>query len=290
MKALVTGGAGFIGSHLVQRLRDDDVVVEVYDLSVGLDVRDTEKLISHLDGVDIIYHLAAHADIAKSAINPMLDFDEGTRPTVSILEAARITGVRRIMYASSSAVYGDCGDIVTDERYGPLIPISTYAASKLACEAMLAAYCHIYDMSGMAFRFANVVGPRQPRGIAFDFIKKLKKDPHHLEILGDGYQTKSYVHVSDLVNAMLLVGKYDGSPFNVYNIATEDTLTATDIAQIACEVYGANDCKLHYVGGRNGWPGDVPLVKVSTTKLRSLGWKNKFSSREAILDSLRAMV
>lgn len=291
MKALVTGGAGFIGSHLVQRLRDDGIEVDVCDLKLGTDARDTEYLINHLnDGVDIIYHLAAHADIGLSAINPMLDFDQGTKITTSVLEAARITGVNRILYASSSAVYGDCGDTVTDEDHGPLIPISTYAASKLACEAMLASYCHIFGMTGLAFRFANVVGVGQPRGVAYDFTKKLQNDPFHLEILGDGSQTKSYVHVSDVVNGILTAGECDHSEFSAYNIATEDSLTATEVAELACEVNGVGDkCTFSYTGGNHGWPGDVPITNVSSQKLRSIGWTNKMSSREAILDSLRSM-
>ena len=290
MKALVTGGDGFIGRHLVRQLQNDGVDVDVYDIKQGNDARNTDDLIKHLDDVDVIYHLAAHADIALSAINPMLDFDEGTRITTSVLEAARIAGVKRILFSSSSAIYGDCGDTVTDENYGPLIPISTYAASKLACEAMLASYCHIFGMTGLAFRFANVVGPGQPRGVAYDFIRKLKKDPTHLEILGNGTQIKSYVHVSDVVSAILRAGTMDWSSYNVYNIATDDTLTATEIAQLACEVNGiGNECVFTYTGGNNGWPGDVPIVRVSTNRLRSLGWTHTMSSRDAILDSLRSM-
>ncbi len=289
MRALVIGGDGFIGTHLVSALRDEGIQTASYDIKSGNDARDTMKLAYAMESVDTVFHLAAHADIARSATDPMIDFDNGTAVTASVLEAARTVGIRRVMYASSSAVYGDCPDDVTDENYGPLIPTSTYAASKIACEALLASYCNIFGMTGLAFRFANVVGPGQPRGIAYDFTAKILRDPTRLEILGDGTQSKSYVHVSDVVNGILIAEWRDESRYGVYNIATEDSLTATEIAQIACKVRGVS-AALSYTGGRNGWPGDVPIVRTSSKKLRSLGWSSKMTSKEAITDSLRSML
>ena len=288
MRSVVIGGEGFIGSHLVNALNEQGDTVKVYDIKSGHDARMVKPLVAALHGADIIFHLAAHADIAQSATNPMIDFDDGTVITARVLESARIAGVRRIMYASSSAVYGDCSDTVTDENFGPLIPTSTYAASKIACEALLASYCNIFNMSGLSFRFANVVGPGQPRGIAYDFTAKIRNNPNRLEILGDGTQSKSYVHVSDIINGMLVAEQCDHSQYGVYNIATEDSLTATEIAQLTCDVNGVN-AELSYTGGRNGWPGDVPIVRTSSAKLRTLGWCNKLSSRDAIIDSLESM-
>jgi len=288
VKALVVGNAGFIGSHLVAHLKSNGWTVSGFDLRTGHDARDTNQLIRHMEGVDVVFHLAAHADISQSATSPTIDLTDGTIITSNVLEAMRITGVSRIAYASTSAVYGDVGSTLTDENFGPLHPTSTYAASKIACEALLSAYATVFGISAIAFRFANVVGPRQPRGVAYDFVKRLRDNPEHLTIKGDGQQSKSYVHVTDLVDGIMTALTKDDRPYSVYNIATGDYLTAAEIADIVCEVLGLKpviDC----AGGRNGWPGDVPVCRIDASKLRSLGWTNRYGSREAIVNAVESM-
>jgi len=225
MKAFIAGGAGFIGSHFVDHfLSTADVEVTVFDnftsgqhwhlqkhagnkrlTVVEGDLQELESLTSALTGHDMVYHFASNPDIAKAMTQPDIDFWHGTYLTQNLLEAMRINEVRRLVYASGSGVYGDTGWTPVHEDYAPMLPISTYGASKLACEALIGAYCHLFDMQAYAFRFANVVGRRQTHGVAYDFIHKLKRDPYNLEILGDGKQSKSYVHVSDIVGAIQYV-------------------------------------------------------------------------------------
>ena len=288
MKALVVGHAGFVGSHLAERLRSDGWIVTGFDLQTGQDARDINQLIRQMEGVGVVFHLAAHADISQSAASPTIDLTDGTVITSNVLEAMRSTGVNRIAYASTSAVYGDVGSTLTDENFGPLKPTSTYAASKIACEALLSAYATVFGISAIAFRFANVVGPRQPRGVAYDFVNRLRDNPDHLTIKGDGRQSKSYVHVTDLVDGIITALAKDDSPYSVYNIATGDYLTAAEIADIVCEVLDLKpiiDC----AGGRSGWPGDVPVCRIDPSKLRSLGWTNRYGSREAVVNAVESM-
>ncbi|TMB86983.1 MAG: NAD-dependent epimerase/dehydratase family protein, partial [Chloroflexi bacterium] len=227
-RVLIPGGAGFIGSSFVDRLLADDDVeqVTVFDnFSSGREWhlerwRDERRLrlvhgeITELDtltsaarGSELVIHLASNPDIARAATEPTIDFDQGTALTNNVLEAMRRAAVRTILYASGSGVYGDLGEIEVHEDHGPLVPISTYGASKLAGEALISAYCHMFDMRGLVFRFGNVVGPRQTHGVGFDFIRSLREAPGRLRILGDGTQSKSYVHVDDVVAAVLLASQ-----------------------------------------------------------------------------------
>lgn len=308
----ISGGAGFIGSHFTDRLLSDDSVlaVSLYDnFSSGRewhyehhqndsrlrvirgDVKDLDRLTSAMEGHDIVIHLASNPDIARAATEPEIDFREGTLLTNNVVESMRRTGTRSILYASGSGVYGDLGEREVDEAYGPLIPISTYGASKLAGEALICSYCHMFDFTGRAFRFGNVVGPRQTHGVGFDFLRQLMKNPGKLRILGDGTQSKSYIHVRDVVEAVLLASRRSRERFAIYNVAT-DYITVTEIAHLAAECAGLNpsEVKFEYTGGDRGWKGDVPIVRLNTDRIRGLGWVCGSGSRQALRDSMMAML
>jgi UDP-glucose 4-epimerase len=303
----VAGGAGFIGSHMVRRLlRTPTARVVVYDnFSSGRswhlpddprmkiirqDLKDSSALTKAIAGSDVVFHFASNPDIAKAATQPDIDFWEGTYLTQNLLEAMRITGVQRLIYASGSGVYGDTGETAVTETSSPLLPISTYGASKLACEALICSYTHMFDLHGAGFRFANVVGPRQTHGVAYDFIRRLLHDPTRLEILGDGQQSKSYIHVDDVLDALLLLHGKGWTGFDVFNVATEDYVTVHQIAELVVERLGLSSVAYQFQGGRRGWKGDVPVVRFDTTKLRGLGWSNQRTSRAALIDSIDSMI
>jgi len=311
-KYFLVGGAGFIGSHFTDRLLADPAVagVTLYDnFSSGRewhyerhtsdprfrivrgDVKELDPLIATMSGHDVVIHLASNPNIARAAIEPDIDFREGTSLTNNVVEAMRRSGVSTILYASGSGVYGDLGLLEVAEDYGPLIPISTYGASKLAGEALISAYCHMFEFTGQAFRFGNVVGPRQTHGVGFDFLHQLLRDPRKLHILGDGTQSKSYIHVHDVVDAVLLAAQASISGFAVFNIAT-DYITVSEIARLAAECAGLGPDRVEYefAGGNRGWKGDIPVVRLNTTRIRSLGWNCRRGSREALRDSMLAML
>jgi len=312
MRYFVAGGAGFIGSHLVHRLiNTTTVTVTVYDnFSSGRmwhlephlesprlsilrgDIKDLTTLTAAMRGHDVVYHFASNPDIAKAVQQPDIDFWEGTYLTQNILEAMRITGVKKVIYASGSGVYGETGELAVPEDYAPMQPISTYGASKLAGEALICAYCHIFDMVGRVYRFANVVGPRQTHGVGFDFIRRLRRDPTRLHILGDGKQSKSYIHVDDVLDAITWTDGRSQERFDVFNVATDDYITVTEIAYIAIEVLdlSVESVELTYTGGRRGWIGDVPVVRFDLTKIHSMGWRAKRTSRQALRDAMQAML
>jgi len=309
---LVVGGAGFIGGHLVDRLLTDPATttVTVFDnfssgrrthleehasdprlTVVSADARNLPALVDATKGSDTVVHLASNPDIARAVSEPAIDFDQGTLLTHHVLEAARLAGARTLLYASGSGVYGDLGEEVVAEDRGPLEPISTYGASKLAGEAMLSAYCHLYDRKGVAFRFANVVGPRQTHGVGFDFLRKLAADPSFLKVMGDGSQSKSYLHVSDALDAVLLAGAESRPSFAAYNVGTDDYLTVREISELAIEVAGIEPGRTRVVfdTADRGWKGDVPVIRLDTSRMRALGWSNRMSSRQALESSMRAM-
>ena len=242
-------------------------------------------------GHDVVVHLASNPDIARAMTDPAVDFDEGTLLTHHVVEAMRRTGTPRVLYASGSGVYGDLGEREIDEDWGPLAPISTYGASKLAGEALISAYSFMFGLSGRIFRFGNVVGPRQTHGVGFDFVRRLLEDPTRLQILGDGRQSKSYVHVEDVINAVLVADRRATGDYEAFNVATGDYITVTEIADLAAEIVGLDPSHVEYVytGGARGWRGDVPVVRLNTDRIRALGWTNRHSSREALHDSMLAL-
>jgi UDP-glucose 4-epimerase len=302
----VAGGAGFIGSNLVERLlrEEEDCEIVVYDnfLSgkrwhldpflpdarfrlVEGDIVDAERLIDAMRGADHVFQLAANADIAAAVNDPTVDYRLGTVLINQILEAMRLLGVGRITYTSGSGVYGDLGHREVDESFGPLQPVSTYGASKLAGEGLVSAYCHMFDIEGVAFRFANVVGPRSTHGIVYDFVRKLLVDPHHLDVMGNGTQSKSYVHVADILDALFLMKSRRQAPFDVFNVGTDEYVTVTEIAKLVIEVMGLDEVEILFGPESRGWRGDVPIVRFSSQKIRSLGWNNNWSSLDALRDT-----
>ena len=309
----LAGGAGFIGSHFTDRLLCDRGVeaVTLYDnFSSGRewhyehqshdprlkvirgDVKDLPALERAMSGHDVVIHLASNPDIARAAVEPDIDFREGTFLTQQIVEAMRRTGAARLLYASGSGVYGDLGIYEAEEDYGPLIPVSTYGASKLAGEALIASYCFMFGLTSCAFRFGNVVGARQTHGVGFDFVRRLRAQPDRLRVLGDGSQSKSYIHVEDVVNAVLTAHELTPGNFQVYNVATGDYITVTEIARLAIEVMGLSEDQVHieYTGGDRGWKGDVPVVRLNTDRIRGLGWTCRRNTRQALCVSLHAML
>jgi UDP-glucose 4-epimerase len=309
----VVGGAGFIGGHFVDRLLASDVTerLTVYDnFSSGRewhlaahqadarlnvikgDVRDLEGLVAAMDGHDTAIHLASNPDIARAVTDPAVDFDQGTLLTHHVAEAARRCDLGLVLYASGSGVYGDLGEREATEDHGPLVPVSTYGASKLAGEALLASYAAMFGITARAFRFGNVVGPRQTHGVGFDFIRRLLDDPGRLAILGDGQQSKSYIHVDDVIEAVLTAAQLATGAFAVFNVATGDYVTVTEIAEIAMDVVGlpAGSTQFEYSGGDRGWKGDVPVVRINTDRIRALGWKNQRTGRQALRASMESML
>lgn len=309
----IVGGAGFIGSHFVDRLLGSPSVdaVTVFDnfssgrewhiadhlddprlQVVRADVADEAVLRAAIEGHDTVVHLASNPDIAKAMTDPDIDFREGTKLTRNVLEAMRHAGVPTILYASGSGVYGDLGELDAREDHGPLVPASTYGASKLAGEAMIAAYAAMFEMRGIAFRFGNVVGRRQTHGIGFDFVRKLLDDPSHLAILGDGSQSKSYIHVEDVLNAVLLAHHAAPAPFAAYNVATGDYVTVAEIADLAITSVGLDPGTVvkEYTGGPRGWKGDVPIVRLDTSRIRALGWECRRDTRHALREALSTLL
>jgi len=309
----IAGGAGFIGSHFTDRLLCDRSVeaVTLYDNFtsgrewhyehhehdprlhvVRGDVKNLCTLEKSMAEHDVVIHLASNPDIARAATEPDIDFREGTFLTQQVVESMRRTGVKRLLYASGSGVYGDLGDYEAEEDYGPLLPISTYGASKLAGEALIGSYCAMFDLTACAFRFGNVVGPRQTHGVGFDFIRRLRAQPDCLRVLGDGSQSKSYIHVEDVVEAVLAAHHQTKPSFEVYNVATGDYITVEEIAALAIEVCGLGEenVRLEFTGGDRGWRGDVPIVRLNTDRIRSLGWTCRRTSRQALCAALHSML
>jgi UDP-glucose 4-epimerase len=308
-KIIVTGGAGFIGSHIVDRLllRGDEVIV-IDNLSSGkmdflkehadnpdlkfikLDLLDMENLKKTVKDADAVFHLAANPDVRLGVSDTRVHLEQNIIATYNLLEAMRINKMKNILFTSTSTVYGEATIIPTPENYGPLVPISLYGASKLACEALITSYCSTFDMNSWLFRFANIVGPRGTHGIIIDFINKLRKDPDSLEILGDGKQNKSYIHVYDCIEAILFAMENSTEMVNIFNIGSDDTINSTRIGEIVVEEMGLQNVEFKYTGGSRGWKGDVPKMLLSIDKIRSLGWKPVYNSEKSVRDTTRSLL
>jgi len=254
------------------------------------DAQNLPALLKAMPGHDILFHFASNPDIARAAAEPTIDFYQGTLLTQNIFEAARLSEVKRVVYASGSGVFGDNGaKVFTEEDFSPN-PTSTYAASKAAGETLLSAYCAMFGLQGLSYRFANVVGPHQTHGVAFDFIKRLRQNPHVLKVMGNGTQTKSYIHVDDIVDALLhfrhgFPGRYD-----YFNLTTDDRLTVRQIADLVIKEMGLSNVDIQYGTADRGWAGDVPLISFTAGKMKSHGWAPRRNSVEAMQASIRGML
>lgn len=295
MHILVTGGAGFIGSHLVDKLVKDNNVIVFDNLSSGkkeyvnpkakLVVGDLLKDKIPMD-VDAVWHLAANPEVKIGVENTKVHLEQNILATYNLLEEMRKNDVKQIYFTSTSTVYGEAKQIPTQEDYGPLIPISLYGASKLACEALITSYCHTFGMRAIIYRLANIIGARSMHGVIYDFIKKLRKNPKELEILGNGKQKKSYLHVSDCVSSMLFLAEKQKESVEIYNIGSEDWVDVNTIARIVCDEMALKP-KFFYTGGKRGWVGDIPLMLLS---IKKLGLKPKHNSEEAVRRSVKEIL
>ncbi|MBS7636701.1 NAD-dependent epimerase/dehydratase family protein [Candidatus Bathyarchaeota archaeon] len=304
-RVFITGGAGFIGSHLVDRLCEMGKDVIVFDnLSSGTtenlkkwldapnfkfirgDLLSPKEVIKSINGCDAVFHLAANPEVRVGSENPRIHYEQNVLATFNLLEVIRKVGcVKTFVFTSSSTVYGDAEIIPTPEDYAPLKPISTYGASKLAAEALISAYANTYSFNATIYRLANIVGLRSQHGVIHDFIKKLRENPKRLEILGDGTQTKSYLHVEDCINAILIGLEAGNERVRIFNVGSEDQIVVREIADIVCAKMGLKNVQYVFTGGVDGgrgWKGDVKVMLLSVEKLENLGWKPRLNSRQAV--------
>ncbi len=304
MEILVTGGAGFIGSHLTDKLIEmNNRVTVIDDLSSGrmenlnpkagfvkknLLVRGIEN---ELKNKDAVFHMAADPDVRLSASSPNRSFDNNLVLTFRLLEACRKSDVKRFVMASSSTVYGEVNVFPTPEKYS-CNPISNYGASKLACEAYCSSYAYSYGIKTTVLRYANIFGERSTHGVIHDFFKKLKENPNELEILGDGKQTKSYLLVQECVDGIIYGITNSQDKVNIFNLGSEDQIDVTRIAEIVVEEMGlkTEEVKFNYTGGKRGWRGDVPQMRLAVDKIQDLGWKAENNSENAIRASIKALL
>jgi len=309
MRALVTGGAGFIGSHLIDRLvsRGDTVVV-IDNLSSGNldfiqnhidsgkvslvkgDVTNYQDVLSVMKGIECVFHLAANPDIRLGTKITDTDLKQGTIATYNIVEAMRINGVKKIAFASSSVVYGEDAPMPTPENHGPCLPISLYGASKQAGEGLISSWVGTFAIQAWIFRFANIIGTRGTHGVIFDFIHKLKADPSRLEVLGNGLQEKSYMEVGDCVDGILHVMENTDQQLNLFNLGSHDTASVKRIAEIVVEETGCEGASIEYTGGDRGWAGDVPRAMLAIDKMLAIGFDVNYNSEDAIRHTARALI
>ena len=304
----VTGGAGFIGSHLVDRLVKMGRVTVYDNLSSGrrefishhldqsdfnfieADLLDFSTLKQAIAGHDVVFHLAANPEVRAGIKATELDLKAGIIASYNVLEAMRRNQIKRLVFTSSSTVYGDAGVTPVTEEHGPLLPISLYGASKLGGEGLISAFCHLFDMQGWIFRLANIIGSRLTHGVIFDFINKLKQNPGRLEILGDGSQQKPYLHVDDCINGMLFAMEHSKERLNLFNLGPSSSTSVVTIAKMVVQAMGLKDVEFHFTGGRGGWVGDVPQVRFDMTRMSRLGWEPKYTSDEAVRRAAKEML
>ena len=306
---MVTGGAGFIGSHLIDRLvsRGDKVVI-LDNMSSGVrefvshhldsgaavlhevDITDLESVKAHMGGIDFVYHLAANPDIRLGTKITDTDLKQGTIATYNVLEAMRLCGVNKIAFASSSVVYGEGAPMPTPETHGPCIPISLYGASKQAGEGLIGSWVGTFGLQAWIFRFANIIGERGTHGVIFDFIHKLKADPNRLEVLGNGLQEKSYMEVGDCVDGILHVISSTNEPVNLCNLGSNDTCSVRRIAEIVIRETGCSGASIEYTGGDRGWAGDIPKAMLSIDLMKSYGFDVNYDSEDAVAYTTRVLI
>jgi UDP-glucose 4-epimerase len=301
MRALITGGSGFIGTAVTQRLSKKNFDVTIFDKRppcdksiksckyIEGDLLDLEKVKASIVDVDIVYHFAANADISMGFQNTSLDLQMTTMSTYNVLEAMRVNDIRSILFLSGSGVYGNIGNKIAREDSGPLLPVSLYGASKLAAEGLISAFASMFNMHATILRPANIVGGGQTHGVLFDFVRKLKRDHQRLEVLGNGQQKKSYLHIDDLVEAIEVALTNQNESVRLVNVASADLIDVNCIAQTVIDFLNLKDVSLAYTGGIVGWIGDVPTIRMDTSKLRELGWKPQLTSKAAIQKALAEM-
>lgn len=304
MKALVTGGAGFIGSNLVARLLSDGHSVRVIDnLSTGQsrfldpvrsaegfefvrgDLLDAEGLVRTAAGCDTVFHLAANADVRFGTEHPRKDLEQNTIATHNVLEAMRVNGIGRIVFSSTGSVYGEPDVFPTPETAPFPVQTSLYGASKLACEGLIEAYCEGFGMQAWIFRFVSILGEHYSHGHVFDFYRKLREDPSRLDVLGDGSQKKSYLYVGDCLDAVMLAMESASARVNRFNLGADEFCEVNDSIRWICETLGVSPA-LAYSGGARGWIGDSPFIFLDTSRIRALGWRPRLTIREGVLCTL----
>lgn len=309
MKAFVTGGAGFIGSHLVDKLISKGDFVTVYDnLTSGkkqfleqhmkndkftfieADLLDLARLKKEIKDYDVIFHIAANPFVRLGEKQTRLDLEQGAIVTYNTLEAMRVNNIKKIVFSSSSVVYAETPPIAIPEDYGPTLPISFYGAGKLAAEGLISAFCGTFGFQAWIYRFANVVGIRGTHGVIVDFIDKLRKNQKELEILGDGNQQKPYLYVSDVVDGMIHGFEHSNEQINLFNLGCDSNTTVTRIAEMVVVEMGLKDVEFKYTGGKRGWAGDVPRFQLDASKMNKLGWKERYTSDEAVRKAIREIL
>jgi UDP-glucose 4-epimerase len=300
---MITGGAGFIGSYIAEKLVENGTDTKVIDnLVTGkkenlskcfdqdnfsfleYDLGNLDGIENHLGDVDILFHFAADPEVRTGYSKPEDSFEQNIVNTFNLLQKIKQSKIKKIVFASSSSVYGDAKIIPTNEEYGPLSPISHYGASKLACEAMVSSFCHNYNIEGVILRLANVIGLRGRHGLIWDLVHKLKINQDELELLGDGKQTKSFIHISDAINGIFSSLNNLQDKVEVFNLGSEDSVEIMDVAKIVCKNMGLNEIKINLTGGVDdgrGWKGDIKIAHLDISKLKNLGWRPKLSSLEA---------
>jgi UDP-glucose 4-epimerase len=304
-RALVTGGCGFIGSHLVDRLLAAGTeVVNVDNMTTGIarfveqhdgnpsfinkmfDLKDLKRLVTAMNGCDSVFHFAANADIRRGLEDTYRDLERNVITTYNVLEAMRLNDVKDVVFASSAAVYGDQVKFPTSED-APKVQTSFYGASKLSSETFIEAFCEAYGMRACIFRFVSVVGERHPHGVTYDFVKKLMANPNELEIFGNGRQRKSFLYIGDCVDGFLHAHAHAKGKVSIFNIGNTDTIEVTRVADIVVEEMGLREVRYKYTGGDRGWIGDAPVVHLSIERLMALGWRPNVSVEEGIRRTVR---